>query len=147
MKWQKLRAFICDYEDDERVELPYKTEVAHIAQRFTAKLQELDFQTPGYHDIYVKTLSTLRHEQIAFHQAPEAEIICLQAGIDPTVINQLYGNNRDDYLVRLLAKCLKAVCKRDGLDFSKVKTVEKLLLQFRTKLESLHLGRVDIDLA
>src|SRR4051794_40257252 len=112
-KWHTLKDFRCYYEDDPHVKVSYMADVAHIAQRYTEVLRNFRFQTPGYHHIHVTVSSTFDHQKIRQGDYfPEDWRTTLNCGIAPHVINRLAGNDRHDYLVKLLGRCLKKICKR-----------------------------------
>jgi len=63
----------------------------------------------------------------------------IKVGISPALVADLRDNERHDVLVRFVATSLQKLCDRDGLDFSKIRQAENLLLERGTELESIHL--------
>jgi hypothetical protein len=138
MKWHLIRDIRC-YLDDVLADQPaFYAELGKIVQRYWGKLRELGFRTPGYHHVYLTLCQNSRHGNTKI--TPFFEWCAnIKVGISPLLVNPLPEREKHDFLVTFVAGSLKALCDRDGLDFSKVQKAENLLLEHRTELECVHL--------
>jgi hypothetical protein len=137
MKWHVIRDIRCYMEDVTVPEPSFTVDLARICQRYWGKLRELGFQTPGYHHVYL-TLSANRASSDV-NIVPFLEWCAnIKLGF-PSIGDDTSENEKHDLLVRFVAKAFKQLCKRDSLDYPKVEKTKKLLLTYRTELESVHL--------